>query len=174
MNRHSFCSLEEAWGLETQTRPQPQPQVHAPQVQPPPKEKKRRHNKGAHHKQSSSSGACHLYDITPDPNIEDIYSSYHSYDKIPFSRTQAALPDTYQEMPRNDPLKEVNLTSDEHEQYFDSRIETMVDERVRRTHKDFVKRNAGLEFAAYVVSGLLLILILEQVMNIGMHMRAPF
>ncbi len=112
---------------------------------------------------------------------------YSEYDKIPFSRTQAALPHTRDVPTRNEALHEVEITPDmEHYDartssraddlsagISDARIQALVDVRVREANKELLRRNTGLEFAAYVVSGMLLILILEQVIGIGMHM-SPF
>jgi hypothetical protein len=165
-----FCSIEEAWGESGTTK----------------KDHHKKRSGGSSRKSSKSpeevQPPCHLYDRKTSPEMEDIYSMFHDYDKIPFSRTQAASPYTQDVIDRNPPLASVDITPDV-ESYDataapapidDSRIQALVEARVREANKELIRRNAGLEFAAYVVSGMLLILILEQVIGIGMHMRPPF
>lgn len=158
-----FCSIEEAWGENYDLIK---------------KDKKRSGSK-----KSVKVPPCHLYDRKVDPEMEDIYSMFHDYDKVPFSRTQAASPHTQDVVDRNPSLTSVDITPDvdtydamasSAAPVNDSKLQTLIDAQIREANKELIQRNTGLEFAAYVVSGMLLILILEQVIGIGMQMRPPF
>lgn len=170
-----YCSIDEAWSL--------QPNGSSGSSSSNNKAKRRGGKKGNAHAQRVPNderpvAKCHLYELDADPAS--------TYVKGPFARTQAPLAWTQDVPPRYETPVDVGVIggdgpevdSDPRDDYTpaidEARIQAMIDARLSASERAVLKKAAGMEFAAYVISGLLLILILEQAVTIGCRMRPAF
>jgi hypothetical protein len=108
------------------------------------------------------------------PNLEvDVYPDVDWFDAkaSPMDTFSNEVEDENIENKEEDKIEKdiVSLEED-----ISERIEKFVEERLKATGSKLIKRNAHLEFAAFISVGLLLILILEQLISVGMRMRSPF
>lgn len=137
--------LEEVWGNDLETHPA----------------KLNRRDK----KKKQDGTLCDLYEATK--KLDDIMNYFENtpetYDKNPTSRTQQKLPNTDAE-----PRGEAEVYPKKAEVYplpKDQKVFVEGFDEQRSREKQY------LDFALYVFSGIVLIFIMEQFINIGIHLQ---
>lgn len=145
--------MEEVWGQDLETHPRrgggskrdrPRPQ-----------------------RESNSDALCDLASATK--KLDDIMNYFENtpepFDKTPTSRTQKALPETDAE-PRGE---EVVYASRAQENVFPMPKDRKV--FVEGFDSQRSREQQYLDFALYVFSGIVLIFVMEQFVNIGIHLQ---
>lgn len=163
---NSYCTIEDAWGGVFST----------PAAPPAASRKGTKANRKA---KRTPQGSCHLYE-RPAP-VDDIFSRYEPFDKTKWSRTQAPLMDT-NGVPRREQDAHVDIYPDRDE--YDITEEPAPQTRPPAEESPIgggaaaalppTQTQTLIEFATFVFAGLLLIVILEQMIQVGLKMRAPF
>ena len=146
-----YCSFEEAWGEPADLR-----------------------QRSKRPKKPRQDPACHLYERRTDPVMDDVMNMYEQYSPSEFSRTQQAPPDTNPTPPRSPSL--VTLTPDQ--VVYDTPLARTAGASASSTASAsasadpvVLQRAMLLEFLMFLASGLVLVFILEQFIQIGLHLR---
>ena len=160
-----YASLDEAWG-------------EVADVSSRSKKGHKKHSRRSGRKPVAPSAPCYLYQKDDDPDMDDIMSTYGPYEREDYdgARDQSPLKYTTGPDDRNASVQpgSVHYVPDDDDYLEDDPDPYAPVLRSGTTVSEEAQRMMMLEFGTFVFAGLVFIFIMENLVQLGTHMKTPF